>query len=164
VRISARTGDGLEALLEKIDGMIASPFATVEALVPYERYELVSQAYEHGSVSAREDTAEGVRIRAAVPDGLADRLRAFPVPKMKPQRAASTKRAAARRPAAKPPGKPGAKGARTPARKPGTKAARRPAAKPARTPVRRTSTAKRAGKPAGGKPQSAAKRRRSARA
>ena len=94
VRVSARTGEGLAALLAKIDGMIASPFATVEALVPYDHYELVSQAYEHGSVSAREDTADGVRIRASVPDGVADRLRAFPVPKAKPARKPARKAAA----------------------------------------------------------------------
>jgi GTP-binding protein HflX len=84
VRISARTGEGLASLLAKIDGMIGSPFATVEAMVPYESYELVRLAHERGSVLVREDTAAGVRIRAAVPDGLADRLRAFPVPRTKP--------------------------------------------------------------------------------
>ncbi len=56
VRISAKTGDGLAALLAKIDAMVGTPYAAVEALVPYESYELVRLAYEHGAVHAREDT------------------------------------------------------------------------------------------------------------
>jgi GTP-binding protein HflX len=88
VRISAKSGDGLAALLAKIDAMVGTPYAAVEALVPYESYELVRLAYEHGAVHAREDLTEGVRIRAAVPDDLAERLRAFPVPRARPASAA----------------------------------------------------------------------------
>jgi len=53
VRISAAPAKASKRSSRKIDAMIASPFATVEALVPYDHYELVSQAYEHGSVKAR---------------------------------------------------------------------------------------------------------------
>jgi GTP-binding protein HflX len=150
VRISARTGEGLETLLAKIDAMIASPFATVEALVPYDHYELVSQAYEHGSVKAREDTDVGVRITAAVPDDLADRLRAFPVPRAKPPQAASTKQrgAPSRAPARKPARKPSKKSGATPARK--AAAGKRPA-KPVSAAARRARS----------KAHPAAKRRRS---
>jgi GTP-binding protein HflX len=137
VRISAKTGDGLAALLAKIDTMVGTPYAAVEALVPYESYELVRHAYEHGAVHAREDTAEGVRIRAAVPDDLAELLRAFPVPRVAPARGA---KAAGKRPAKKPAG-----------RKPAAKkpAAKKPAAKKTSTrntvvkkPVTKKATAK----------------------
>lgn len=92
VRISARTGEGLATLLEKIDAMLGEPFPSVEALVPWARYELVSEAYARGSVSAREDTGAGVRIRAAVPADLARRLEAFPVPRS-PRRPGAPRRA-----------------------------------------------------------------------
>lgn len=127
VRISARTGFGLETLLARIDAMLGQPLPTVDALVPYARYELVSQAFARGSVIAREDTADGVRIRAAVPADLADRLKAFPVPRARPAPAASRarKRAAPRKPASarKPPA----------VKKPAARKAR-PAAKRRRTP------------------------------
>ena len=107
VRISAKTGDGIAALLAKVDAMVGTPYAAVEAMVPYESYELVRLAYERGSVHAREDTVDGVKIRAEVPDDLAERLRAFPVPREKPVRPAkkppARKPALARRPAAKKP-------------------------------------------------------------
>jgi GTP-binding protein HflX len=107
VRISARTGEGLPALLARIDAMLDVPFASVAAMVPYERYELVRQAYERGSVSARVDTAEGVRITAKVPDDLAGLLRAFPVPRAGAARAQPPRAkpaAAGKRPSAKPAG------------------------------------------------------------
>ncbi|MCX7029025.1 MAG: GTPase HflX [Spirochaetes bacterium] len=165
VRISARTGDGLGELLAKIDAMIGSPYATVEALVPYESFELVRLSHERGAVQEREDTAEGVRIRATVPDDLADRLRAFPLPRAKPPRAASAKRTAApgRAPARKTAGKPARKTARKPAARSVEKPARRPARKPAPKPARKPSAAKRTRKLAGVKPRPAAKRRRSPR-
>jgi len=134
VRISARTHEGLDRLLERVDATIGSPFATVGAMVPYERYELVRLAYERGSVLEREDSAEGVRIRAAVPDDLAERLREFPVSRAAPPRrakATKAKPAKARptkvRPAAKPRKKPAA--TKPTKRKPadgGPGAARRP--------------------------------------
>jgi hypothetical protein len=176
VRISARTGEGLATLLAKIDAMVGSPFATVEALVPYDHYALVSQAYEHGSVNAREDTDDGVRIRAAVPDDLAERLRAFPLPRARPPRAASAKRTAApsRAPGRKPAGKPGAKAAKKPAgkrpgkpaRSPAAASAKKPAKKAGTTPARKPPAGKRTVKSAGRKsagrtPRLAAKRRRS---
>jgi GTP-binding protein HflX len=148
VRISAKTGDGLAALLAKIDAMVGTPYAAVEAMVPYERYELVRHAYEHGAVHAREDTAEGVRIRAAVPDDLAERLRAFPVPRTEPSRAP---KAARKRPAKKTTAKKPAATRRGGAKK---NAAKKPAA---RKPATRKPAAK---KPAARKP--AAKRRRTA--
>jgi GTP-binding protein HflX len=150
VRISARTGEGLTTLLAKIDGMIASPFATVEAMVPYESYELVRLAHERGSVLAREDTAEGVRIRATVPDDLADRLRAFPVPRLKPAK------------------KPAPKARKEPARKTVAKTAPKPRKKPAprraRKSERKAPAAKRPRKPSGAKPRPAVRRSRSPRA
>jgi hypothetical protein len=172
VRISARTGDGLDTLLAKIDAMVGSPFATVEALVPYDRYGLVSQAYERGSVAAREDTDDGVRIRAAVPDDLADRLRAFPAPRVKPAPAPTRapKPAAARKPSAarrstaqKPNARPA--GGRTTAKPVAKKpVAKKPVAKkPApKKPAPKKPAAKRlpARKPAATRPRTAAKRPR----
>ncbi len=151
VRISALTGDGLDTLLAKIDAMVGSPFATVEALVPYDRYVLVSQAYERGSVAAREDTDDGVRIRAAVPDDLADRLRAFPAPRVKQAPAPASKPARVRKTAKPAPKKPTPRkpgGKKTAQKKPVAKkpAAKRPAGRKAAQ-TRPRSAAKRPRKP-----------------
>jgi GTPase len=145
VRISAKTGDGLAALLAKIDAMVGTPYAAVEAMVPYESYELVRHAYEQGAVHAREDTAEGVRIRAAVPEDLAERLRAFPVPRARAARGqkaakkpAAPRRGGAKKPAAK---KPAAK--KPLAKKPAAKKPTRPRAASAPQPRKRGSAPKR---------------------
>ncbi len=75
VAISALTGMGLPELLGKIAQMLDRALEVVETTVPWRRYELVRQAIAQGNVLEREDLADGVRIRAAVPAELAARLR-----------------------------------------------------------------------------------------
>ena len=136
VRLSARTGEGLPSLLTTIDAMLGSPYEPVAAMVPYDRYELVRNAYERGSVTSRVDAAEGVYLTASVPDDLAGLLRAFPVPR--------PERAKPRRPGAKPSAakRPRAKPARSKTAKP-KPAARKPAKpKPAVRKPARSKTAK----------------------
>jgi GTP-binding protein HflX len=127
VRISARTGEGLERLLASIEGMLSSRFPTIAAMVPYASYELVRMAYERGTVLEREDAAAGVKIRAAVPDDLAARLRTFPVPKPSSARRTARKPKTPRTKPARP-----KSGAARRAASGGTKKAPRPAARPAR--------------------------------
>ena len=77
--ISALTGEGIPSLLEKIDAMLAEDLTTMHLLIPYDRYDLVSLVYEQGTVTAKQDTPTGVRVRAAVPRTLRKRLAEFGV-------------------------------------------------------------------------------------
>jgi GTP-binding protein HflX len=75
--ISARTGQGLAALLAKAESMLGESLVDVCVVIPYGRYELVRLVYGHGSVVSKEDTPEGVRLRASVPAALSLRLAEF---------------------------------------------------------------------------------------
>ena len=75
--ISARTGQGLAALLAKAEAMLGESLVDVCVLIPYDRYELVRLVYGHGAVVSKEDTPEGVRLRASVPAALSLRLAEF---------------------------------------------------------------------------------------
>ena len=79
VAVSARTGANLGGLLETVQQMLADSLVSVEALIPYHRYDLVTLVYEKGSVELREETGEGVRLRASVPRALAERLAGYTV-------------------------------------------------------------------------------------
>ena len=75
--ISARTGDGLEALLAKTEEMLGADLVDLSVLIPYTRYELGRRLFEQGAVSSKVDTAEGVRLRASVPEAVAVRVAQF---------------------------------------------------------------------------------------
>jgi GTP-binding protein HflX len=75
--ISARTGDGLAALLAKAEAMLGEDLVDLRVVIPYDRYDLVRLLYEQGSVRIKEDVPEGVRIRASVPGALSVRLAEF---------------------------------------------------------------------------------------
>jgi GTP-binding protein HflX len=77
VAISALTGANLAGLLEAIERLLADSLLVVDALIPYDRYDLVTLIYETGSVELREETPDGVRLRASVPKSLGERLAAF---------------------------------------------------------------------------------------
>ena len=75
--VSARTGENLDGLLAAVERMLADSLLAVDAIIPYDRYDLVTQVYEKGTVQGREETPEGVRLRASVPASLGERLAAF---------------------------------------------------------------------------------------
>ena len=55
----------------------AGRFERVELLVPFDQGGVLAELYALGSPIEREDTAEGVRIRAHLPHALAERYAAF---------------------------------------------------------------------------------------
>jgi GTP-binding protein HflX len=79
VQVSARTGVGLDELLDRVDAMLPHPEVEVSVLVPYERGELVSAVHADGEVIDSAHTERGTYLRARVHHGLADRLAAFAV-------------------------------------------------------------------------------------
>ncbi len=75
--VSAKSGLNLGSLLSRIEKMLSESFVTMEVLIPYDRYDLVTGAYELGTIEHKEDTAEGIRLRLSVPKTLAAKLSAY---------------------------------------------------------------------------------------
>ncbi|MFL5894656.1 MAG: GTPase HflX, partial [Thermoleophilaceae bacterium] len=79
VQVSSVTGEGLDDLREAIEARFLSTLRTMELLVPYEDGGSLSELHELAGDVERSDTAEGVRVKARVPAGVADRFERFSV-------------------------------------------------------------------------------------
>ena len=78
LQVSAQTGEGLDALRSRIAERFEARFQVVELLVPYERGDVVSSLYALGPpIEIREDRADGVFIRARLPERELRRLAPF---------------------------------------------------------------------------------------
>jgi GTPase len=68
VLVSARTGEGLEALRERVASHFAERFEPVRLLVPHDDGRALARLYELGApIEEREDLPEGVAVRARLP-------------------------------------------------------------------------------------------------
>jgi GTP-binding protein HflX len=79
VQVSAVTGEGLEELAEAIEGRFLATLQTMELLVPYDQGGSLSELHDVAGEMERADTAEGVRVKARVPAGVAQRFERFAV-------------------------------------------------------------------------------------
>jgi GTP-binding protein HflX len=77
VLVSAKTGDGLDALHAAIDAALPSRDPVVRAEVPYSRADLVARAHEEGEVLQAEHGLDGTLLEARVPPSLAAELEPF---------------------------------------------------------------------------------------
>ena len=77
VFVSARTGEGVEALRRRISELAAPADTPVDVVIPYSRGDLVSRVHADGRVDATEHCSDGTRIKARVPVALAASLREF---------------------------------------------------------------------------------------
>jgi GTPase len=66
VTVSARTGEGLEELLVRIEETLPSPPIEVDLLVPYDRQDVVARLYREAEVDAAESGQDGTAVRARV--------------------------------------------------------------------------------------------------
>ena len=74
VLVSARTGEGLDALEDRIAAFFAERYQPVELLVPHDAGRVIAELYALGApIEEREDTAVGVRIRAHLSEAEARR-------------------------------------------------------------------------------------------
>jgi GTP-binding protein HflX len=73
--VSAVTGEGLEALRERIGDLLRRQMVEVDAVVPYERGELVARARTSGDVEEHYE-AGGVRVSGHLPASIASELSA----------------------------------------------------------------------------------------
>jgi GTP-binding protein HflX len=77
--VSGATGEGLEQLGEQIEHEFRRTLCSVELLVPYANGGSLAELHEVDGQLTRQDTPEGVRVRALVPARLAERLARFAV-------------------------------------------------------------------------------------
>jgi GTP-binding protein HflX len=77
VLVAARTGEGLEELEARIAAFFAGRFEPVELLVPHGEGRELAALYALGAPIEREDTAQGVVIRAHLPEAEARRYARF---------------------------------------------------------------------------------------
>ncbi len=79
VLVSGVSGAGLEELGARIERELAHMLRRMELLVPYADGGSLAELHEVAGDVTREDTAEGVRVRALVPERLAQRFARFAV-------------------------------------------------------------------------------------
>ena len=77
VLVSAVTGEGLDALGERIEQEFERRLQDVELLLPYEQGGRLAELHDVAGDLEREDTPEGVRVRARVPARIAERFAAY---------------------------------------------------------------------------------------
>jgi GTPase len=77
VFVSARTGDGVDQLQQRMAQLVTPTDTVVDVTIPYDRGDLVARVHADGRVDATEHTADGTRIKARVPIPLAANLSAY---------------------------------------------------------------------------------------
>lgn len=76
VVVSAHTGQGVEDLLSAIEADLPGALIDVDAVVPFDRGDLIARAYKFGEVLSIDHDESGSHIKARVPQALADDLAA----------------------------------------------------------------------------------------
>ncbi len=79
VVVSARTGAGIDDVLAAIEAELPRPTEQFEALVPYERGDLLNRLHQHGEIASLEHTVDGTLVSGRANADLASDLAAYPV-------------------------------------------------------------------------------------
>jgi GTP-binding protein HflX len=79
VVVSAKTGEGLETLRERIADLVPRPDIPVTLLVPFDHGEIVAKVHQHGEVRAVSHSAEGTHLEARLPAWLAGEVASYAV-------------------------------------------------------------------------------------
>jgi GTPase len=77
VQVSAETGEGLEELRNGMEARFLASLRPMELLLPYDEGGRLSQLHELAGDVEREDTPDGVRVRARVPAAAVPRFERF---------------------------------------------------------------------------------------
>ncbi|MEO0508698.1 MAG: GTPase HflX [Verrucomicrobiota bacterium] len=75
--VSAHSGEGIEALLNKMESVIEEDFAQLRLLIPHERYDLVARIHREGGVRKEEVRDEGTYITGSVPERMMSMVQPF---------------------------------------------------------------------------------------
>jgi len=68
IRISARTGQGLDELRHRCETLITRFARALELVIPHDRYDLLNQLHQAGAVETSEARAEGTYVRGHIPE------------------------------------------------------------------------------------------------
>jgi GTP-binding protein HflX len=77
VLVAAETGEGVDALVDRIEAEFDRTLSSVELLVPYSEGSTLAELHELAGELEREDTPDGVRVLARLPAAVAARYAAF---------------------------------------------------------------------------------------
>jgi GTP-binding protein HflX len=77
VQVSAEASEGLEQLKRQVEARFLASLRPMELLLPYDEGGRLSELHDLAGEMEREDTAEGVRVRARVPAAAASRFERF---------------------------------------------------------------------------------------
>lgn len=77
--ISARTGQGVDALLARIESVLDTSLVPVRVRVPYRQGELVALLHQQGHIEREEHGPEGTLIEGRIPARLTSALRPYAV-------------------------------------------------------------------------------------
>ncbi|CAB5061179.1 unannotated protein [freshwater metagenome] len=72
--ISARTGYGIETLVKAIESSLPKPKVEINAVIPFNRGDLVSAVHEQGEIISEEYLPEGTKLHAMVGGALARKI------------------------------------------------------------------------------------------
>ena len=77
VSISARTGEGIDSLMQAIERQTQENLTQVTLLIPYEHAGVEAEVREHGRVLSCDYAGDGIRIAVEVPTNLVGRFAAY---------------------------------------------------------------------------------------
>jgi len=77
VAVSARTGAGIELLLQAMGDRLRALANVVELVIPYDRGDVLAAVHREGEVISTAHTDDGVRVRARLDEAAAGRLAEF---------------------------------------------------------------------------------------
>jgi len=70
VAVSARTGEGMDALVERIERALRPGVERVTLRIPYRDGTAIAQCYERGRVLSRSDDVDGILLEVELPPRL----------------------------------------------------------------------------------------------
>jgi GTP-binding protein HflX len=79
VVVSAKTGEGIEDMIAAIEAELPRPSVAFEALVPYERGDLLNRLHQQGEIASMEHTGDGTLVKGRANADLASELAAYPI-------------------------------------------------------------------------------------
>lgn len=77
VAISARTGEGVEALRKELEELVSRNYRKVSLTIPFDRGEIVARLRERARVDSEEYRADGIHLQASLPLADLGRYREF---------------------------------------------------------------------------------------
>ena len=77
--LSAKTGQGMDALRESMEALLEASLDRMELLIPYDKHEWVTKLHEVGAIDQKKDEDDGAHIIAHVPKRLQASMKVFEV-------------------------------------------------------------------------------------